>query len=576
MSRQSTFKRFLGYLVDYKLAFFLAVIGMVGYSALDAFVLSQLQPLIDDGFSDAGRDYLRAAALFIIPIFILRGLFNFLGTYTLSWISTQVVMKMRQQLFNHFVHMPVSFHDSQSTGALISKVTFDIENVANASSKALLLIVREGAFIIGLLAVMFYHSWQLSAIFLVIGPIIALIVSVVTKRFRIVSRSIQQAMGSLTTSLEQVLKGHKVVLMFGGQDKEKERFAKVNNDNRQQNMKLVVARTMSVSTVQVIASMALAVVLYMASMPDYMESLTAGAFTAVLSAMAMLLRPLKQLTTVNETFQRGMAACKSVFEVLDQATENDTGTLDVERVKGQIDFKNVSFTYPAKEVKTLKGISFSVAAGETIALVGRSGSGKSTISSLLTRFYNIDAGELTIDGHNIDDFTLLSLRNQFALVSQNVTLFNDTIANNIAYGSDESSLEAIQQAAKVAHVLEFANSLESGLDTIIGEDGVSLSGGQRQRIAIARALLRNSPILILDEATSALDTESERLIQDALVKLQKNRTSIVIAHRLSTIESSDKILVIDDGNIVEQGNHAELLAEQGLYYQLHQLQQGGE
>ena len=567
------FKRFLSYLTEYKLFFAIAVIGMIGYSAIDAFVVAQLKPLIDDSLGQGNFEFLRIAAYLIVPMFILRGIFNFMGTYTLDWISGKVVLKMRQALFTQFINLPVSFHDSHSTGTLISKLTFDTEQVAKAAGKALLTLVREGALVVGLLFVMFYYSWQLSAIFLLIGPVVALIVSVVSKRFRKVSQNIQQAMGNLTTAVEQVVKGHKVVLMFGGEAKESERFYRKNNENRHQTLKLSVARILSVSSIQIIASIALAVVLYIASVPGLVENLTAGVFTQVVVCMTMLLKPLKQITTVNNDLQRGMAACQSIFAVLDAAIEPNTGTQKIGRAKGEIAFTDVSFTYPSKETKALNGINFSVKPGQTIALVGRSGSGKSTMSSLLTRFYQPQQGVISLDGIDINAIELGDLRHQFALVSQHVTLFNDTIANNIAYGvHDNYNHDAVLRAAQIAHVTEFVDELDDGFETVVGENGLMLSGGQRQRIAIARAILQQAPILILDEATSALDTESERLIQDALQQLQASCTSIVVAHRLSTIESADKILVIDQGQIVEQGSHHALLEQNGPYAQLHALQ----
>jgi subfamily B ATP-binding cassette protein MsbA len=577
----TTFQRFRLYLADFKLAFLVAGLGMIGYASVDAFVIFQMKVVIDDSLVTGDYAYLRLAAYAIVPLMILRGLSNFIGTYTLSWVGNNVVMRMRQQLFEQYIHLPVSFHDNNSVGKLISKALFDTEQVANASGKAFAVAVREGAFVIWLLATMFYYSWQLSLIFLVIGPIVGVIVSFVSKRFRKISKQIQQAMGNLTSSIEQVLKGHKEVLMFGAQNKESERFAKRNNFNRQQNMKLVVAKVGSVVTVQVIASVALAVVLFIASTPGAIENLTAGTFTSLLIAMTTLLKPLKQLTTVNSELQRGMAACVSIFEMLDHEIERDTGAKKLKHVDGKLSFKEVTFNYVGKEKPAIKNISFDVPAGSSVALVGRSGSGKSTISNLLTRFYDLDSANtgdgkgIYIDGHEVRDVQLKDLRKQFALVSQSVTLFNDTIANNIAYGANEQvSRERIEAAARAAHVIEFAEKLEGGLDTEIGENGASLSGGQRQRIAIARAILRDAPILILDEATSALDTESERLIQDALEELQKNRTSIVVAHRLSTIEDADMILVIEQGEIVESGDHKTLIEKEGMYAQLHKIQFG--
>ena len=570
---KSTVGRFLKYLSPFKLPFCVAVIGMMGYAGVDTFVFSQLQPLIDDSLNSGDSAFLRIAAMVIVPLFILRGVCNFLGTYTLSWIGGQVVMKMRQQLFQKYIHLPVEFHDNHSSGTLISKIIYDTEQVSNAAGKAFLTLIREGTFVIGLLAVMFYHSWQLSLIFVLIGPIVAIIVSFVSKRFRKVSKAIQESMGSLTTGVEQAVKGHKVVLMFGGQELEDKRFHEKNNHNRQQRMKLINSQILSVSSIQVIASIALAFVLYVSSLDGMIEGLTPGVFINVVVCMVMLLKPLKQLTTVNNEFQKGMAACTSVFEIIDHSNEPDDGSDIFERAKCEISQKNVTFTYHSTNKPALRNVSVDIKAGQTIALVGRSGSGKSTLSNLLTRFYSPDTGVITLDGHDLNSIKLSSLRNQFALVSQQVTLFNDTIANNIAYGKEgQVSPEQIRQASDAAHVTEFVLQQERGFDTIVGENGLMLSGGQRQRIAIARAILADSPILILDEATSALDTESEKFIQQALDELQKNRTSIVIAHRLSTIENADLILVIEKGEIVEVGNHNELLANGGMYSQLHSMQ----
>ncbi|MEC8231166.1 MAG: lipid A export permease/ATP-binding protein MsbA [Pseudomonadota bacterium] len=568
-------KRFLEYLKAYKMPFLCAIIGMIGYSAVDTFVFAQLQPMIDESLGKNDHEYLRLAAYAIVPLFLLRGFFNFMGSYTLSWIGAQVVMRMRQQLFDKYIHLPVAFHDNHAVGGLISKVTYDTEQVANASGKALLTLVREGALVIGLLCVMFYYSWQLSLIFLLIGPLVAIIVSFVSKRFRVVSKNIQQSMGNLTSSVEQAVRGHKVVIMFGGQEIERERFKQKNNHNRQQTMKLNVTSILSVSSIQVIASIALAVVLYIASTPGMLEELTAGVFINVVFCMVMLLKPLKQLTTINNQFQKGMAACASIFEILDEHDEEDKGQQTFTRAKGHIEFDDVTFSYPGKQTPALSNVTFNAKPGQSIALVGRSGSGKSTISSLLTRFYVPQQGEIRLDGAALNSIDLKSLRAQFAVVSQNVTLFNDSIANNIAYGAKQHvSREQIEEAAKMAHVEEFLANLPDGLDTVIGENGLMLSGGQRQRIAIARAILAQAPILILDEATSALDTESERLIQDALETLQKRCTSIVVAHRLSTIENADCIMVVEQGRIIEQGKHGELLEKGGHYAQLHALQFG--
>ncbi|MFT4654057.1 MAG: subfamily B ATP-binding cassette protein MsbA [Kangiellaceae bacterium] len=566
-------RRFLTYIKPFKLLFFFAVLGMIGYAGVDTFVFSQVRPLIDQSLNIGNYDYLKTAAYFIVPLFVLRGIFNFMGTYTLEYIGTQVVMKMRQELFEKFIHLPVEYHDHHSSGSLISKVIFDTEQVRGAAGKALLTLVRDGVFVLGLLAVMFYYSWKLSLIFLLIGPIVGFIVSFVSKRFRKVSKAIQQAMGTLTASVEQAVKGHKVVLMHDGQQYESDKFAQRNNQNRLQNMKLTTAQILSVSSIQIIASVALAFVLFAASLPTMVEELTVGIFINVIVCMVMLLKPLKQLTTVNTEFQKGMAACASIFKVLDTQNEIDTGKTVLGRSQGKLSLKNIIFTYPTRSEPAIKNVSFDVSPGQTVALVGRSGSGKSTLSNLLTRFYSPDSGQILLDDQNINEFTLRSLRQQFALVSQQVVLFNDTIANNIAYGKEgEVTREQIIKAADMAHVSDFVKHQRDGFDTIVGENGLMLSGGQRQRIAIARAILADSPILLLDEATSALDTESEKFIQQQLDELQRSRTSIVVAHRLSTIENADLILVVDNGEIIESGNHKVLLAKNGMYAQLHSLQ----
>ncbi|KMT63838.1 lipid A export permease/ATP-binding protein MsbA [Catenovulum maritimum] len=571
-SSDPVFLRLLGYVKHYRIGFIAAILGMIAYSSIDIFFYSQIQTFIDNGLVDKDYELIYMMGIAVPFVFLARGIANFIATYSLNWVGTRVVARLRQDVFTHMMKLPVPFHDENSTGDLISKITYDIAQVQQASSKALMTLVREGAFVIGLVAYMFYLSWQLSAIFLLIGPLVAVIVTFVSKRFRMVSKKLQQAAGGVTTVSEQMLNGHKVVVMNNAQQTEFEKFSEVNNLSRQQQMKMVSTTAVSVSVIQIIASLALSVVLIIASNPEFMETLTAGTFTTIITFMMTLLRPLKLLTTVNSEFQRGMAACASVFELLDEKTEKDKGKLEVERVAGEIKFDNLTFTYATKDEPALNSVNLHIPAGKTFALVGQSGSGKSTIVSLLTRFYDYQSGVIEIDGHKITDYSLSSLRDQFALVSQQVILFNDTIANNIAYGIDGVTREQVEQAADAAYVTEFTNGLPEGLDTEIGENGVSLSGGQRQRVTIARAILKNAPILILDEATSALDTESERRIQMALDELSENRTVIVIAHRLSTIENADSIVVMSQGKIVEQGSHAELLQKQGFYHQIHSLQ----
>lgn len=568
------FKRLLKYTKPYRMGLVIAIIGMLGYAAIDSFFLSQLQPLIDEGLTGINPDYMTYAPFAVIILLTARGIFHFMGSYTLAWVGNHVVTDLRQQLFDHIVKMPVSFHDKESTGTLISKLTYDSEQVLQATSKALLTLVQQGAFVTGLLVVMFYNSWQLTLIFLLLTPFIAAVVLFVSKRFRRVSANIQNTMGEVTSAAEQTFNGHKVVLTFGGEQRESERFANINKRNRQQRMKMVAAKSASVPFIQVIASFGLAFVLYFANLDTMKELITPGTFTTILTCMLSMLKPIKQLTSVNAEFQRGMAASISIFAVLDQHVEQDNGKKSLERSMGVIELADVSFTYQGEDEPALNKLSFKAEQGQTVALVGRSGSGKSTASAMLLRFYDVDAGTVKIDGHDIKDYHLADIRKQFAYVSQQVVLFNDSIANNIAYGNPDATEDEIIAAAKSAHVWEFSESFPEGLNTVIGNNGSMLSGGQRQRVAIARAILCDAPFLILDEATSALDTESERHIQDALKNLQKNRTSIVIAHRLSTIESADSIIVMDQGQIVEQGSHHSLLAKDGMYAQLHKLQFG--
>ena len=576
-STLQTFKRLWPTIKPFKAGLVVSGIALVLNALADSGLIYLLKPLLDDGFGKANHSFLKIMAFVVVGMIILRGITNFISNYCLAWVSGKVVMTMRRRLFKHLMFMPVSFFDRNSTGKLLSRITYDSEMIASSSSGSLITIVREGAYIISLLAVMFYTSWELTLVLFVIGPIIAVLITIVSKIFRKLSKNLQDSMGELTATTEQMLKGHKVVLSFGGQLVEEERFNEVSNNMRRKGMKMVTADSISDPVVQIIASLALAAVLFLATTPLIAEdNLSAGSFTVVFSSMLAMMRPLKSLTNVNSQFQRGMAACQTLFAILDLEPEKDNGTYQAEPAKGELEFKNVSFAYQGKDELALNNISFSVPAGKTVALVGRSGSGKSTIANLVTRFYDIEQGEILLDGVNIQDYRLSNLRENCAVVSQQVHLFNDTIANNIAYAAqDKYSREEIIAAAKAAYALEFIEKLPQGFDTVIGENGASLSGGQRQRLAIARALLRNSPVLILDEATSALDTESERAIQSALDELKKDRTVIVIAHRLSTIENADEILVIDHGEIRERGNHKALLEQNGAYKQLHSMQFSG-
>ncbi|WP_200767462.1 lipid A ABC transporter ATP-binding protein/permease MsbA [Vibrio nigripulchritudo] len=568
-----TFKRLWPYISNYKIGLVIAAIALVVNALSDTYMISLLKPLLDEGFGSADSDFLKTMPIIILVLMLVRGGSGFLSAYFMSWVSNHVVMKLRREIFNHFMKMPVSFFDKESTGRLLSRITYDTEQVAGATSQALVNIVRETASLLGFIGLMVYTSWQLSLVVLVVGPVVAVAISTVSRRLRKISKNMQTEMGNLTTSSEQMLNGHKVVLSCGGQEVEEQRFNHVSNAMRQQNMKMVVVQQISSPVVQMIGSSALVTVLFLASMDSIRAELTAGAFTVVFSSLLSMLRPLRGLTAVMSDFQRGMAASQTLFSLLDMPTETDLGKVKKDAVKGDIEVSNVTFTYPTKETPALKNVSFSIPQGKTVALVGRSGSGKSTIASLFTRFYELDEGTISLDGVDVKHFELENLRQHFGLVSQHVHLFNDTVANNIAYAAEEQyTREQIIEAAKLAYAHDFIEKLDNGYDTVIGENGVNLSGGQRQRLAIARALLRNAPVLILDEATSALDTESERAIQSALDELQKDKTVLVIAHRLSTIENADEILVVDSGEVIERGSHESLIELGGSYAQLYSIQ----
>ena len=571
-----TIKRFSTYVLDLKTTLIFGVIAMLGYGIVDATLLNILQPLVDDGFKAGPSEFLKWMPVFVVGMVTLRGLASFVSSYCMAKTGNTVVMRLQRELFDHLMHLPVSFFDKTPSGELVSKIIYDSTQVSGAASKTLVNVFRSGAFILGLLIWMFYQSWQLSLVLLFIAPAVGAIVSVVSRRFRVISRRLQQAMGSVSTTAQQMLHGQKDVLMFAGHETERQRFGSVSNHIRQQQMKMATTTAISNALVQIVASFALAVVLYLASVDSIRDQLTPGKFVAIVGSMMALLRPLRDITNINSEIQKAISACNSLFDILDLEKEKNTGTHQVARVEGKISFEHVDFTYPTATKRLIKDMNFTAKPGEMIALVGRSGSGKSTLASLITRFYEIEGGRISIDDVAIHDYDLQALRSQIALVSQNVHLFNDTVAANIAYGRQQDiSHEDIVAAATKANALEFIEGFPAGFATVVGENGALLSGGQKQRIAIARALLQDAPILILDEATSALDAESEKKVQQALEILQQDRTSLVIAHRLSTIEAADRILVIEDGCIVESGSHQELLEKGDHYAQLHRLQLGG-
>ncbi len=569
------YRRLLFYVWPYRYAFMLAILGNILYGIIDAGITKLLQPLLNQGFVAHDVTFIHWIPFVVIGIFIFRGLATFLSTFFMGWVGRNVVMNFRQEMFQHMMRLPTSYYDHTSSGEILSKIIYNVEQVADASSDALTVLVRESCTALGLIAVMLSISWRLTLLFIVTVPLMAFIMSGVSKRMRAVSSRIQASMGNVTHVAEEAIEGQKVIKAFGGQAYETEQFKKATHHNRQQEMKLIATSAISIPMIQVIGSVALAITVYLATLnPEHVlkTAITPGAFAAMMAAMIMLLKPIKQLTKVNSNIQKGIAGAASIFAFLDQKPEMDTGTKTLSLVKGEVAFRQVSFTYASAENQTtLDNISFEVKAGETIAIVGRSGAGKSTIASLLPRFYEAQ-GEILIDGVNIRHMPLAHLRRQIAIVSQQVTLFNDTVARNIAYGQDDATHEDIIKAAESAYAMDFIERLPQGLDTVIGENGVRLSGGQRQRIAIARAILKKAPILVLDEATSALDTESERHIQAALDKLMAQCTTLVIAHRLSTIENAHRIMVIDKGRIAEIGTHDALILKKGLYANLRAMQ----
>lgn len=581
MTPAQIYKRLLSYAWHYWPVFLLAVLGMAIVAATEAGFAWIMKPMLDGTFVEKDPVVIKWLPLGLLLIVIVRGIAGFFSTYGMAHVGRNVVRDMRQQMFSQLMNLPTTYYDKNSSGRLTSKLIYDVEQVGQAATKAVTIIVRDTFTIFGLMFMMFYSSWKLALVFLFLAPVITLLVVTVSKRFRRISRRIQSSMGSVTQKSQEIIEGHRVIKMFGGERSEEKHFSKANEENRRQNMKLEATRAVSVHISQLLGACGLAVILFFATSDEMLKELTVGTFMQFLAASMLLLAPMKRLTMVQATVQQGIAAAQSVFQILDEDTERNTGTRETKRAKGRIEFKNVTFNYGSangandekRKGNVLSGISFIAEPGETIALVGRSGSGKSTLASLLPRFYDVSEGEILLDGIPVQDLTMENLREQIALVSQDITLFNDTITKNIAYGAlAEMGEEEIFRAAEAAHAIEFIRELPDGFDTIIGDKGVLLSGGQRQRIAIARALLKNAPLLILDEATSALDTESERYIQEALGVLMKERTTLVIAHRLSTVEDADKILVLSDGRIIESGTHQELLAENGNYAALYKVQ----
>ncbi|MDZ7853352.1 MAG: lipid A export permease/ATP-binding protein MsbA [Halomonas sp.] len=565
------YKRLLGYVKPYWRAFALAIFGYAIYAASSTALAEMMKRLID-GIQNPDAAFRLFLPLFVVGMFAARGLGTFLGTYFMSSVARNLVHVLRCDVFNHMLHLPGRFFDDHSTGHLISRVTYHVEQVTGAATKAVTILLREGFFVIGLVAYLLWTNWMLTLLFLAVTPLIGGVVSYASKRFRRISRRIQRSMGDVTHVASEALSGYRVVRTHGAEAYEKARFAEASEVNRRQSMKEALTKATSTPVIQLLVALSLALLVWLAMSPTLLDAMTPGEFVAFVTAAALMAKPVRQLTEINSEIQKGIAAAGELFGLLEEPPEDDEGTRDPGRLAGRVRFEGVRFAYGENQPEVLKGIDLEVASGEMIAIVGRSGSGKSTLVGLLPRFYQPTAGRILIDEVPLEAFRLQPLRRQIALVSQQVTLFNASIADNIAYGIDDPDPAEIEAAARAAHAHEFIERMPGGYDALVGENGVMLSGGQRQRLAIARAIFKDAPLLVLDEATSALDTESERHIQAALEEVCRGRTTFVIAHRLSTIERADRILVLEQGEVVEQGSHAELLARDGTYAALHRLQ----
>lgn len=573
VSSRTLYLRLLGYVRPYWRAFALAVVAMVLMAATEPLFPALMKPLLDKGFDGRHADDLHLVPFAIVAIFLVRGIFGYISGYAMSWVSNRVIADLRDAMFARIVRLPTDYFEANPSSRLITRIVNDVNGVSGATTAALTTLIKDSLTIVGLLAWLLYLNWQLTLIVAVVGPLAGWVVRAFSSRLRASSLAAQHNTAIMTQALQEAIDGHKLVKVYGGEAQEVVRFGRISNELRRQQMRWTIAASATVPIVQLLAAVALAIVVYIALLQSSAAQTTVGSFVSFITAMLMLLSPMKHLADVNGLLQRGLAAAESVFTLLDESGEEDCGTVRLQRSQGKVEFRQVSFRYGGAERDALHRIDFLAETGQTIALVGASGSGKTTLANLLPRFHRPTSGTVLIDDVDIESLTLASLRANISLVSQDVVLFDDTVAANIAYGQLGSvTQEKVEAAAKAAFAHDFISKLPDGYGTMIGENGVRLSGGQRQRLAIARALLKDAPILILDEATSALDTESERQVQAALETLMQGRTTLVIAHRLSTIEHADRILVLSHGSIVESGNHVQLLAKNGAYAQLYHLQ----
>jgi len=567
------YSRLLSHVWPYRAAIAGGIVAMIVGGLADAAIVKLVGPLIDELFVHRNANLAVLLPLGIVAVFLVSGIASFAAGYSTQYVAQRVILDLRRAMFAKLMRLPPAYFDDAATASLVTRFTNDVNNLAGASTTVLTVVVRDTVTIVALLAILLHSNWKLTLVTFVVIPPIAVVVRVFSRRLRTMSRESQRAVGGIAEVLDESIANQRVVRVFGGQDYEMRRFEEAGQKLRRFSMKHAAAASGTVPVTQLLVACAIAAIVYLAAGQAFSGSTDVGHFIEFIGAMGLILQPLKRLTGVNEHLQRGLAACESVFDLVDTQEEDDRGTVEIERAQGAIRFDRVSLSYASGTRPALEDVSLEIRPGETVALVGASGSGKSSLIHLLPRFYHPQSGRITLDGHDLESLKLASLRRQISLVSQNVVLFNDTVAANIAYGRAESTPEeAIRRAARAAHALDFIEALPQGLATPIGENGAKLSGGQRQRIAIARAILKDAPVLLLDEATSALDTESERAVQAALEELMKGRTTIVIAHRLSTIESADRIVVMSQGRILEVGSHAQLLESGGAYAGLHRLQ----